>query len=744
MINNVLIIVMLSLCLNAIGISGKDNILNTKTTMGISLLKDWNIEKTDIRQVKILYKAKGEQTFGGLPEAVNISGTGYWIVGKREFRTPLSIHESKPVYLLMRLYATGSAGFYSLSLGNNKETFEIKLPCYPRRWQTCIVKINDMRSLSRDISVFSPAGKKLKWLKISQRCILGDEKKGKKGKTISPEHAFTIGEVKIFNSNAGIKEVEELIQKLLPDPFYRGKLIQALKINGDIKIWTAPSVIRVFRDSPLPRDNADTIKISAPKDSWESFQVVVNSKLGGETAMLSVSDLTNTENDKKIPASEIDIYPVEYVHLTIGANGLPVKRWYPDPLSRNKSVKLKAGKNQPFWVSCHIPRNTFPGIYHGTLKLTTGKNESRIPLKIKVWDFALPFSPHFQSNLQIWNSSKKYWKMQEMLGRYKLYDANLWFKTSSENRKILVEKYGQNTVKLAGAMGHGTKNPLNFKKAKFGTNEYAKKLSDYIDQRMQMLKPLGMENKAYVYIWDEPMGDFAVIDNMVKICKIIKKANPKTKILAASGAFKPLVGYVDYFAADYCENLLRNTNNYKSQPYSFWRGARPPLIQQSPLSIRLYGFENWKFNFTGCFFWGISVWDNKSLLPQWYDPWKHIGQGFRLGVRNGIGLLIYPGNVPQSKSDIPCYSIRLEMLRDMVTDYECLYMLDSIKQQNSNIECKQEIDNVINECLSMICAYNKYENNPEKYYKLRTKIAETIVKYKHNLKESCSAKENCD
>ena len=711
-------------------IAGSINIVSPTMKTGQSLLNGWNINKSSSNQVKVIYKADGGRTFENLSRAIAVSGTKYWISARRRFREPLVIPKNKPVYLLLRLYASGSAGLYGVNLKNDQERFQIKLPCHPGRWQTCIIRINDMmRSLGKKTTIYSPEGQSFKILDISQRCVMGDETAGKSGETLSPEHSFIIGEVKLFKTAEDVRQVEALVKKMLPDPFYHGKLVTTIKTDGNIKVWSAPSVIRVFKDNPLPTATADSVFVSAPKNGWESCQLVVNSVNGGETASLAVSDLKCPGQATVIPSASIDIYPVGYVHLTVGPDCLPVKRWYPDPLSRNKDVKLESGKNQPFWISCYIPPNVPAGVYQGMLTLSIGDVRHQVPFKVKVWDFSLPLSPHFRSNMQLWGRSlsKEYWQMQQMLARYKLYDANRWFNIPIEHRKIMAKKYGQNTVKMLGPFGHGRRTPLKFQKAEFGTDEYEKKLINDIKRLTGKLAFLPSKD-AYVYIWDEPMGEFSVCENMVKICNIVKNADPDIKTLAASAPFKSLIGHVDYFLVDYSLSQLAKAAGAEKLPYSFWRGNYPPRITETPLGVRLYGFENWKFDFSGYFAWGISVW-KYPLLPKWYDPWLHVGRGFRMGILNGEGLLIYPGNVPQSQPDIPCYSIRLEMLRDMVTDYECLYLLNDIAKATSDPIVEKQIMGVINECMSMVKGYHEYENNPEKYYRLREKIAESIVKF---------------
>ena len=51
-------------------------------------------------------------------------------------------------------------------------------------------------------------------------------------------------------------------------------------------------------------------------------------------------------------------------------------------------------------------------------------------------------------------------------------------------------------------------------------------------------------------------------------------------------------------------------------------------------------------------------------------------------------------------------------------------------QTYKNKNQKNEIESVITEAMTLVKKYKQYETNPEKYFAMRTKIAETIMKYK--------------
>ena len=74
--------------------------------------------------------------------------------------------------------------------------------------------------------------------------------------------------------------------------------------------------------------------------------------------------------------------------------------WYPDPLPPLRlPLALRAGQNQPLWLTFHVPRDAQPGDYHGELRLKTSLGDVKVPLRVHVYDFALPEETHLKSAL---------------------------------------------------------------------------------------------------------------------------------------------------------------------------------------------------------------------------------------------------------------------------------------------------------------------------------------------------------
>jgi hypothetical protein len=95
-------------------------------------------------------------------------------------------------------------------------------------------------------------------------------------------------------------------------------------------------------------------------------------------------------------------------------------------------------------------------------------------------------------------------------------------------------------------------------------------------------------------------------------------------------------------------------------------GPSPPYptlaIDYPAMAYRVLPWMCWKFRVSGLLYWCVNYWTTNPYLDPMNTPW---GQ-------NGNGALYYPG------PDGPVSSIRLEVLRDGMEDYEYLALLDAL------------------------------------------------------------------
>jgi len=165
-----------------------------------------------------------------------------------------------------------------------------------------------------------------------------------------------------------------------------GRLIDA---SPEISVWWCEGAYKIMRDTPLPSVREDTIILWSARNEYEPFQIVINPASRIENCRISVTDLISDKN--RIDKKAVSIRKVEYVHITKPTDSYGFRGYWPDPLPvADSPVTAFGGENTTFWLTVFIPEETQAGTYRGMIRINNSKWSKEIPIKLNVWDFALP------------------------------------------------------------------------------------------------------------------------------------------------------------------------------------------------------------------------------------------------------------------------------------------------------------------------------------------------------------------
>jgi len=128
------------------------------------------------------------------------------------------------------------------------------------------------------------------------------------------------------------------------------------------------------------------LKIYAARGELEAFQIVVNSP-SFTPLTVGVSDLVH-DGGGVIPASQVDLFRVDYVNITKISDYYGRLVPWPDPLypvSFGDPIDFSAGLNQPLWFRVRVPFGARAGTYSGEISI----GPATVPISLEVWDFYL-------------------------------------------------------------------------------------------------------------------------------------------------------------------------------------------------------------------------------------------------------------------------------------------------------------------------------------------------------------------
>ena len=572
----------------------------------------------------------------------------------------------------------------------------------------------------------------------------------------------------------------------------------------ELQVWWCEPERKVSRHRPPPTAIADALRIEAAANEYEAAQLVLTRRDARPPVQITAGDLV-ADLGARIPAGEVEIRQVEYVHVSQPTDELGVVDDWPDPLPPHAApVELDRDQNYPFWVTVHVPSGTPKGLYRGKLHVTSATVSLDIPIEVNVWGFELPRETHLRSGfgLSPW-LIKRYQnletdeEMRQVLHLYlqsfaehrvapysvgrpvKLdwetgWRAGLYpkldFTEFDEDAHFALDELGFNSfvIRLEG-LGGGTylsRRPGRIGEFEQGSPEYELSFARYARALQDHLEQKGWLKKGYVYWFDEPEEkDF---DFVREGMELIHRAAPKITRLLTTHPSAKLYGAVDLWCLPtYTLKPEEVRARHLAGEEIWWYLCTAPkapyftlFLDHYGTEIRLWGWETWKHGLDGLLVWETTYWTSEQAYPDslqnpWQDAmswqsWYRLKPGEKAPWGNGDGRFLYPpnrdpgndatlrsGEAPSLRStskakylEGPIPSIRWELLRDGIEDYEYLWLLKQeiarLKQAGAPPDAYREAELLLEVPPEICASLTEFTTTPEPIHAHRAKVAEAI------------------
>jgi len=539
----------------------------------------------------------------------------------------------------------------------------------------------------------------------------------------------------------------------------------------------ATNLVKLRRDKPFPGEITDTIKISACGNEYEGFQVVILPfEKDLKDIKVKITDLVNDEKGTMISAENIETHAVGYVITKNPPYETEYVGWWPDPLVPLESPyfsDIKANQLlQPLWITVYVPPDTPGGKYRGEVIVSPSNSHSmKVKFLVNVWDFNLPKETHIKTFFRFtdkdWSASatgseldifhkfynKKFtpelyreWCAFQL--KYRIGQPNVGIRYVSKipgsdgrydysvvdkNLEFCIER-GLNVFDILG-MFH-----LRGQLSPEGLEETVAFLIDY----SKHLKKKGWFDMAVVEPYNE--CTLEAFPRAKQYMKAIKKAIPDLKILQKGGGERfsywtegaKKAGTLDLVDI-WCPGDVppaswdvaikkRHIAGDECWAYHNYSDSR---IDRPAVNLRKIFWRGWARDLDGFAFWATMEWaynlrEGEKVEAKWPNrPWQAMSHP----AGNGDGQLLYPG--PEGH---PLGSIRLEIIRDSIEDYEYLYLLRKLTQKLRKTKGKKYQD-LINKSKQLLDVDRSLAEpvSPDKIYQLREQIALQIEKIKNIL-----------
>ncbi|MFQ6092677.1 MAG: glycoside hydrolase domain-containing protein [bacterium] len=434
--------------------------------------------------------------------------------------------------------------------------------------------------------------------------------------------------------------------------------------------------------------------------------------------------------------------PPGYVGSGLGVPGVYPDALIPfvDPDDNNHQVgapfNIQAGENQPIWVKVFVPPGVPAGEYAGSILISDNSGLIDVlTLELTVWDFDLPNVLRLKADYPLdgwWLLPGQYdTAPNDTLSLYRVWDRYYDFLASYsitptffylEPKCInfpdsvyldfsycdtlyehLLDENGLPLFDTPDVYNSNAWPPYciadesgqYYEEAQFSDPVFVKKVKQFYRQLYDHYVEKGWVDKHYVFVYDEtewvsdepynnpPEG----YDRARSWADLVHAAHPDLKFHVAdnpipySSTWGTLIGYADMWTS-YIDEIDLNPDLFaERQAAGEEVGAvineYCDFIDYDAFYHRSIGWFCHKYRLSWMSEWEVAYWvdENDEALNPWLEKpnpqWGH-----------GAGALLWPGKDiegdPAKSIDDPVPSLRLELNRESLEDYEYLHLLEQV------------------------------------------------------------------
>ncbi|OQC14848.1 MAG: hypothetical protein BWX73_01624 [Lentisphaerae bacterium ADurb.Bin082] len=333
-------------------------------------------------------------------------------------------------------------------------------------------------------------------------------------------------------------------------------------------------------------------------------------------------------------------------------------------------------------------------------------------------------------------------------------DWSDWDQEMAENlSRFGFNGFRMNIMGLGGGTFHARHEPSLFSFTE-DTPEYELLMADYLGQVHQHLSEKGWLDKAYVYWFDEPdKKDYEFVMNGFRK---LKTYAPGLRRMLTEQVEDELIGGPNLWCPLTPHVTREQVEERNQQGERFWwyvcTGPKAPyatlFIDHPGTEMRVWLWQTWAFGIDGILVWASNYWTSGAAYPDpnapqnpYLDPMGWVsGYATDKGVKrpwgNGDGRFVYPpeaaadGNPAETVLDGPVDSIRWEMLRDGIEDYEYMAILKRlISEQGDRLTQarRDELNALLTVPESISTSLTKFTTDPAPIEEHREKLARAIA-----------------
>jgi len=557
-----------------------------------------------------------------------------------------------------------------------------------------------------------------------------------------------------------------------------------------LSLEIVPTTKRIFPSTAVT-DRKDNLKIElwAARNEFESAQIAMRSDSTITIDKIDCTDLKHTRTGETIPRKNFESRFVKYVYVGRNTKKTPASEldgsapnWFPDPFEEGPTLAFTNTRSA--WVTWHVSSNKAPGDYKGTLTIKTGTGIHHVSVLLHVWNFRIPTKSSFfvtnwlhisqiESQYKVKRGSPEFWhiigKVAEdmvshrqnviftplsLIRSTKMPDGSYAFDFKDYEKwvRIFIKKgfqaiegshlfHPSNSYNLYHQVKGSPVVGVKFDKRQLASPEGKEFVNALLTALHKQNVKLRIQDKYLQHVGDEPKPQQLILYK--EIVAIVHKSMPGVPVIDAIDLPPDRFdGMADIPVSQIGRPASGSSFSVGAGRGNWWytsidpRGKYPNRFIDYPLlKMRVIPWLSWCNGMNGYLHYGYNWW----LSPTGKPPQEDVDQSGKYPP--GDGFIVYPPLTGKSAS--PVSSLRWEVFRDGLEDYEYINLLKNWKDAYEKRKTRQsragtgdpahheEAKRLLNEACGAAAGLETYSRDPAVFLGMRHRIGTLLDKVSH-------------
>ena len=153
----------------------------------------------------------------------------------------------------------------------------------------------------------------------------------------------------------------------------------------NLPLWTTPCAHKVLASERAPSEQRSGLRMSAARNEFEPVQLLIGPGRG--SVRVRADPFPDLGSGQRLDVAKVG-YEGDWPEVL-------------EPIGPETALSIPSDRPLGIWITVYVPRDAPAGEHETTVHLEWGSEEIVVPLRLYVFDFALPDEIHFATQLNV-------------------------------------------------------------------------------------------------------------------------------------------------------------------------------------------------------------------------------------------------------------------------------------------------------------------------------------------------------